>query len=559
MESATLGEVLLARACDSPDQVALTFLADGERDERTLTYAQLEARARDVAAALDSNGIRPGDRALLMYPPGLDYVVAFFGCMYASVIAVPAYPPQVGRMQRMLPRLNAIAGSAGPAAGLTTSALLPFTPDMTVQCGHLADVLWLATDTLPRATGQCRSPDMVEPSQPAFLQYTSGSTGTPRGAIVSHANILANLAAMALSMKPTPDSRAVVWLPPYHDLGLIGGILEPIYAGFPSVLMSPVSVLQRPVRWLQAISRFRATISGGPNSAYEMCVRAIPLEQRRELDLRSWSVACNGAEPIHSDTLDRFANAFSPYGFRREAFFPCYGLAEATLAVTCGVPGRVLNAQDRAGKAVVSCGRPFSPDIEVAVIDPERFVRCADGVTGEVWVAGPSVTRGYWGDASATAAIFGAHIEDEAGGPYLRTGDLGFLQDGELFITGRIKDLIITGGQNRYPHDIERTVSESHPALQPGACAAFGLEVRGREEVVVVQELRRTGRQAALDDVLLAARQALSEQHDLGSAELLFVLPGTVPKTTSGKVQRTVCREQYLAGTLAQRRWPSWQ
>ncbi len=491
----TLVEVLRRQAERLGEGRAYTFLLDGETAEAHLTYAELDRRARGLAATLAREGVGAGDRVLLLYPPGFDYVAAFFGCLYAGAVAVPAYPP---RSRRPSARLQSIQESAGAKAVLATAAVLS---GLDRQLPRRPGVLWQAAEgvEMERGAEEWRDPGTGGEAL-AFLQYTSGSTAAPKGVMLRHANLLANLEQIRRSFAQTPEERTVIWLPPYHDMGLIGGILTPLYAGNTAVLLSPVSFLQRPLRWLRAISRYRGTTSGGPNFAYDLCVERIGAEEREKLDLSSWTLAFNGAEPVRAATLERFAAAFAPCGFRKEAFLPCYGLAEGTLLAACGRRGdgaevaafasaelerhhavAVAPEEVAAGeaRALVGCG--VAPEgARLQVVDPERSVPCAAGEVGEIWIAGPAVAAGYWGLPEATAASFGARTAD-GGGPWLRTGDLGFLDGhGDLFVTGRIKDLIILRGRNHYPQDVELTVERAHPALRPGCGAAFAVEEERR-------------------------------------------------------------------------------
>jgi amino acid adenylation domain-containing protein len=545
----TLGGLLRARALERPHQVAFTFLADGEVEGERLTYAGLEARARAVAAALGES-VPPGERALLLFPPGLDFIAAFFGCLYAGVVAVPAYPPRPN--DRSQSRLRAMAGDAEPRAALTTLAILAGAEGsrgLLSLAPELAGLRWIPTDMLTDAgTGE----DLPEPDPEAiaFLQYTSGSTAAPKGVTVTHANLLHNERMIGAAFEQDEDSVVVSWLPLYHDMGLIGGVLQPLHAGARCVLMSPVAFLQKPLRWLAAISRYRGTTSGGPNFAYDLCARRIGPEEREGLDLSSWRVAFNGAEPVRAGTLERFAEAFAPCGFRREAFYPCYGLAEATLFVTGGVPGRRPRVEeDPAGRRLVSCGRPWMGQ-RVVIADPETGTEQPPGVEGEVWVCGPSVARGYWRRDEETARDFNAFLPGSGEGPFLRTGDLGFLHEGELFVTGRLKDLIILRGRNHYPQDVELTAERSHPDLRPGNGAAFSVETGGEERLVVVHEVERRRREG-LEEVAEAVRRAVAEEHEAQVHEVVLIRAGSLPKTSSGKVQRRLCRDLYLRGELA--------
>jgi len=561
---ATLVDLLLWRSAHQRDRMAYRFLLDGEEAEATLTYGELDARARAVGALLQQAGAA-GERALLIYPPGLDYIVAFLGCLYAGVTAVPAYPPNPARMNRTLPRLQAIARDARPAFALTHSFILGMLEGNLADAPELGTLRWLATDELaPELAAAWRAPE-IDGGTLAFLQYTSGSTSTPKGVELTHRNLLHNSALIHDCYEHTPDSHAVIWLPPYHDMGLIGGILQPLYGGFHGTLLSPLDFLQRPLRWLQAVSRYRGTTSGGPNFAFELCVRKTTPEQRAALDLSCWRVAFNGAEPIRAEVLERFTEAFAPSGFRHEAFYPCYGLAEGTLIASGGrvaeapivrhfdaealARSRAVPAREGgARRTLVGCGRTLG-DQRIVIADPATGRRCADGEVGEIWIAGGSVARGYWGQSEASERTFRAVLA-EGEGPFLRTGDLGLLEQGELFVCGRLKDLVIIRGRNHYPQDIELTVERSHPALRPGCGAAFSIEVDGEERLAVVQEVERQAQPADSDAAIRAIRQALAEEHELQVHTVALIAPGSIPKTSSGKIQRHACKQELLAGTL---------
>jgi amino acid adenylation domain-containing protein len=567
---ATLPEILRERALRAPDDRLFTFLADGEADAASLTTGELDRRARAIAATLEER-TRRGDRALLLFPPGLDFIAAFFGCLYAGVVAVPCSPP---RPRRGLDGLEALARDAGAVLALGTRDLYDRLAVASAEGPALRALAWLLTDELPADRAEAWSAWIPAPQDLAFLQYTSGSTSAPRGVLVSHANLLHNERQIRAAFGQSASSVVVGWLPLYHDMGLIGNVLQPLYCGGRCVLMSPSAFLQRPLRWLEAISRHRATTSGGPNFAYELCARRGAPESADGLDLSSWTLAFSGAEPVRADTLERFAAAFAPFGFRREAFYPCYGLAEATLFVSGGRRGepfraRAWSAADLAhdvarpaapgeeSRDLVSCGGPFGEQ-RVVIVDPATAVPCPPGRVGEIWVAGPSVAGGYWSgsNGAASAETFGARLAGSGEGPFLRTGDLGFLgflDDGELYITGRRKDLIIIRGRNCYPQDIELTAERSHPLLRPGCGAAFGIDDvdGGEERLVIVQEVDRRAAADDLDAALAAIRAAVAEEHELQAAAVVLIAPGTLPKTSSGKVQRGRCRALFLAGGLA--------
>ncbi|WP_437733786.1 amino acid adenylation domain-containing protein [Sorangium sp. So ce1335] len=562
----TLDDLLRWRATEQPDLLAYTFLLDGEAQEARLTYGQLDRRARAIGATLASRGAR-GARVLLLYAPGFEYAVAVLGCLYAGAVAVPAYPPDPARLSRTLPRLLALIADSKASFALTTSDILPMAGVLAEQSEEMKALVWLATDDVDDASaGAWRDPGATRDTL-AILQYTSGSTAAPRGVMLTHGNLLHNLAAIHRCFEHTSESRGVIWLPPYHDMGLIGGVLQPLFGGFPVVLMSPIDFLRRPFRWLQAISRYRATTSGGPNFAYDLCVRKITREEIATLDLSSWDLAFNGAEPVRAETLERFAATFEPCGFRRAAFYPCYGLAEATLIVSGASKERSPTVQafnrgqlqrSRAvaepadpqrgdGERLVGCGATI-PGHEVLVVDPGSMTAAPPGHVGEIWVSGASVARGYWNRPEETAETFGARLKDRDG-TFLRTGDLGFLQGGELFVTGRSKDLIILRGRNHYPQDIELTVERSHPAVRQGCSAAFSVEAAAEERLVVVAEINVSG---APDVAALvsAVRSAVAEQHELQVHAVVLLAPGGIPKTSSGKIQRRACRAGFLSGEL---------
>lgn len=562
----TLVDLLRQRAECQADDRAYTFLVDGESEEVHLTYSELDRQARAIGAWLESQNLK-GQRALLLYPPGLDFIAAFFGCQYADVVAVPAYPP---RMNRAPSRIQAIAADAGAMVALTTDAVLERIRPLIDQTSDLKGLRWLSTDRTAHGTDQGYERQWQRPQITgdtlAFLQYTSGSTGTPRGVMLSHSNLLHNSALIAYAFEHTRSASGVFWLPSYHDMGLVGGILQPLYVGRPNILMSPMAFLQKPFRWLQAISRYRGTTSGGPDFAFDLCVRKITPNQRATLDLSSWRVAFNGAEPVRAETLERFTETFAPCGFRPEVFYPCYGLAEATLLVSGGhktappivrwFDGKSLEA-DRAvpiaageggGRALVGCGQTM-PDQQIVIADPNRLTRMPAGQVGEVWVSGPSVAQGYWQRTDETEQTFRAYLQDTGEGPFLRTGDLGFTHDGELFVTGRLKDLVIVRGCNHYPQDIEATVAKSHPGVRAGWGAAFTVEEGPEQKLVIILELERRQRAEAAP-VIEAIRRDVAREHELVVDSIVLVRAGSIPKTSSGKIQRHVCRDAFLDRSL---------
>jgi len=565
-----LVEMLRHRVRYQGEDTAFVYLLDGEDERVEMSYQELDRQARAIGAWLESHGLA-GERALLLYPAGLDFVAAFFGCLYAGVVAVPVYPP---RRNRSLDRIQAIAADAEAKVALTTDVVLQRVEPLIEETPVLKQLAWLATcHVQPGVEEQWEMPD-VHGDTTAFLQFTSGSTGTPKGVVLDHANLMHNSALIAWAFELSRSTMGVFWLPSYHDMGLIGGILLPLYVGRPNILMSPMAFLQKPFRWLSAISRFGGTISGGPNFAYDLCVRRITPEQRKTLDLSSWQVAFNGAEPVREETLNRFAETFAPCGFRREAFFPCYGMAEATLLVSGGYASnppvirtfetsaleedQVADGEpgDEGVRGLVGCGSTI-PDQKIVIADPKNMKRCDDEQVGEIWVRGPSVAQGYWRQPELTDEVFHARLQDTGEGPFLRTGDLGFIRDGELFVTGRLKDLIIIHGRNYYPQDVELTVEQAHRRLRSGGCAAFSVETDDREQLVVVQEVERR-KKGGMESVYEAIRRDVAAEHDLVVNAIVLVKAGSIPKTSSGKIQRHACHKAYVDGTLAIiARWPA--
>ncbi|MCC6498806.1 MAG: amino acid adenylation domain-containing protein [Anaerolineales bacterium] len=559
----TLLGLLRMRAESQPDRLAYRYLQDDGVEGETLTYAELDRRARAIGAWLETHNAR-GERVLLLYPAGLDYIASFFGCLYAGAAAVPAYPP---RLNRPVPRIQAIVGDSQAKFALATSAILHNIEQRFEQSPDLHALSWLNTEQVPPSLeAEWRDPN-INADTLAFLQYTSGSTSQPKGVMLTHGNLLHNLKAIRRGFQIDSTDSGCFWLPSYHDMGLIGGILEPLYIACPSTLMSPVSFLQKPFRWLDAISKYKVTTSGAPNFAYDLCVDKITQEQLETLDLSAWKLAFCGAEPIRPETLDRFARTFGLVGFRKSSFYPCFGMAESTLIVSGGdgpAEPRTLTVDRKAlerdqvaiaspddanALTMVNCGKSIV-DQRIIIVNPSTLNQCAENEVGEIWVTGPSVAKGYWGLEDETRYTFGAHTADTHDGPFMRTGDLGFLQNGELFITGRLKDLIIIHGSNHYPQDIELTVEASHPALQSSAGAAFSVTENGKEQLVIVQEVTRQGRSADVNEVASAIRQAVAEKHDLQVFAIALVKPMSIPKTSSGKIQRRATKADFLNGEL---------
>jgi amino acid adenylation domain-containing protein len=563
-EPLTLMDILRRRALAQPYRIGYTYLLDGEGDEANWTYEQLDEKARAIAALIQQSGACD-QRVLLMYPSGLEFIAAFLGCLYAGAIAVPAYPPDQARLNRSLPRFQAIVKDAKPVLTLTNNALLPLFQQMMEHDPELRLIEWVSTDELQAGLANRWQQPHINSDSAAFLQYTSGSTATPKGVIVSHANLIHNQRMIQQACNHTDESTFVGWLPLYHDMGLIGNLLQPLYIGSRCVLMSPQAFLQKPLRWLQAITRYRAATSGGPDFAYGLCVRKIVEYQKAGLDLSCWTTAFNGSEPVRYATLEAFAAAFESCGFRREAFFPCYGLAEATLIVTgrsrwrLPVTATVASSDlernriaasfvdGEASRTLVGCGGAIL-DEKIIIVNTDSLTECLPDEVGEIWISSPSVAQGYWNREQESEQTFRAYLADTGQGPFLRTGDLGFIKDDELFITGRLKDLIIIRGRNHYPHDIELTAESAHPMLRPGCGASFSVDVSGEEQLVIVCEVDSSCSDpgAVIDSV----RQSVSQSHDLQPYAIALIKAGRVPKTSSGKIQRHACRRAYLEHDL---------
>ncbi|MCI0389698.1 MAG: AMP-binding protein [Acidobacteria bacterium] len=528
-----------------------------------LTFAQLQRRALAIAAYLQEMKAE-NERVLLLYPAGLDYVVSLFACFYGKVVAVPAYPPSRNQNLR---RLLAIINDSYPMVALTTSAIFSRLHGGALEVPQFRSIRWVITDDFTPELAECWKENGTNENDIAFLQYTSGSTSAPKGVLVSHDNLLHNQAMMRESLKHDDDTVIVSWLPIYHDMGLTGNVLAGMFNGAPCYLMAHTDFLQKPVCWLEAISKYKATFSGGPNFAYDLCARKARQEQREGLDLSCWKTAFNGSEPVRAETLRRFAEAFSPCGFRPEAFYPCYGLAEATLFVSGGAVSKapVVTTFDKTalkehravasdhiqdGVTLVSSGRPCFGE-RIITVDPQTLVRCDEGRTGEIWVSSAAVAQGYWGRPDLTDETFRARLSDANEGPYLRTGDLGVIFQGDLYVTGRIKDLIIIRGRNHYPQDIELTAETSHPALRPGCSAAFAVTGGETERLVIVAELNREGRNRVdVNEVVESIRQAILGEHEIDISDIVLIRPGSLPKTSSGKVQRGAIRSAFLGESL---------
>ncbi|MCB0416543.1 MAG: fatty acyl-AMP ligase [Bdellovibrionales bacterium] len=564
IDCSTLVDLVLSRSESRPGQNSHIFLRDGQSDEQIITYADLDQKARALAVTL-SQFASPGDSVLINHNPGLEYVCSFFGCLYAGVVAIPVYPP---RFNQKLERLDSIVREALPKVALTSGGILDNLSPHFEAHPLLRDLTWVDTEKVNADWRGWKRPDIGADSL-AFLQYTSGSTSQPKGVMLSHGNLLSNLECISEAFEVHDGSSSFSWLPPYHDMGLIGGILEPIYAGIPVTMMSPYTFLMRPFRWLQALTKYKTTFSGAPNFAYELCTHRVTEKQMSELDLSHWELAYCGAEPIRADVLERFSQKFAAVGFKSEAFYPCYGLAESTLMVTGAhrrkapvigyfdrnqleTEGKGVHTEPGLGaNALVSCGKTVL-DHDVVIVNPRTFEACSEGTVGEIWVSGPSVALGYWKQPESTSRTFGVRLEG-SDRRFLRTGDLGFLFDDELFVTGRIKDMVIIRGRNIFPQDVERAVELSHPSLKVGSGAVVSVEQGGEERLVVIQEVSRQAlRDVDLDEVVESIKSRVVEEFGITPYAISLIKSNSIPLTSSGKVKRQASKLQFLQGELSE-------
>lgn len=570
--SASLVAVVSAHAEQQPERVVCTFVGEDLAPRAHLTYADIDRRARALAVRLAGDR---GERAILLYPPGPDFVAAVIGCFYAGVVAVPVDVPRPGRESL---RLDSVADGARPALVLTTSTIANPSGRVAVFHGLRVTSRWIATDEVDASEADAWKDSGVAQEDVALLQFTSGSTSAPKGAVITHGNLLANSIRVARQFGHTAATRLATWLPHFHDMGLIGTILHPILLGFPTTILSPLAFVQQPVRWLRLISNIRATTSGAPNFAYDLCALRVNADAKQELDLSSWEVAFNGAEPIRVATIERFSATFAECGFRKEAFFPCYGMAEATLFVSGG-PKDVAPRYRRAptskdsqsgetyGRPLVSCG-PCADPSDLRIVDPETLAVQPPATVGEIWLRGPCVARGYWQAEAIETAAFEARLPGDNGGPFFRTGDLGFLAEGELYLAGRLSDIVIIAGVNHHPDDIERTIDACHPWVTTGRSLAFGVDADGEERLVVALELnrhewaavaaqerarpgasRRSPRSSFDPQRLIGdVRAAVLRDHGVRVHDLILLPPGGLPRTTSGKLRRQAFSAAYRAG-----------
>ncbi len=563
--SKTYIEIIRKRADLEPEKVVYRFLEDGLTESETFTFGMLDRRSKALGAALQQHAAK-GDRVLLLFPAGLKYVAAIFSCFYSGMIAVPAYPP---RRNRNLGRVLSIVEDAGAKTALVTRQVYDDISRNFNDHSILNNMNWVIYEDVDDEQASAWKETEVLPGDVALLQYTSGSTGNPKGVMLTQLNLLYNSEYIRLTFEFTKETTiGMNWLPIFHDMGLIGGILQAGFLGAENIGMPPVQFIKTPGRWLQCITRYKATVGGGPNFGYDYCVEKVSEEEKKSLDLSSMKTFYCGAEPVRKKTMDSFVEYFSECGVKATQMYPVYGLAEATLIVTGGYQNQPpvylhVNKQKLAKNEVepvqhgeknavllTGVGKTWL-ETEVVIVNPETFERAGNNEVGEIWVSGPTVAKGYWNKPEETERTFGAYIKSSGEGPFLRTGDLGFFHDNELYIAGRLKDLIIIRGVNHYPSDIEFTVSNSHQDLRKNACAAFSVQKQGEEKLIIVQELERNAlRKESYEDVFDSVRKTLSEEHELEAEEIVLIRTGTIPLTSSGKIQRRQTRYDYLSDNL---------
>jgi acyl-CoA synthetase (AMP-forming)/AMP-acid ligase II len=564
----TLVDVIEYNAAYDPNSVkynSITFVDGDEPREAKITNQALDRQIKNVAAALQQYDFE-GERALLVYPPGLSYITAFWACLFSGVIAVPAYPPF---NKKLTDRLSSIAKDSGAKLVLTSQEIQAFIMPAMKDYKDLSSLKWICTDMFETNQFSAYSQPEIKGDTIAFLQYTSGSTSLPKGVKLSHRNILHNLEAIRSICGYNAQDRAFMWLPQFHDMGLVGGVMQSVYSNFYLSFMSPLDFLQRPYRWLRVMSDYKATISGGPNFAYDYCVKRISDQEKAGLDLSCWKLAGSGGEPVRADTLKRFTEAFACCGFRPEAYYPGYGLAESTFFICCVPPEEIprvihldahaleQNQVKKVSPDTTNC-RPvvsngvFVSGCRIVIVDPETLCLCSENEIGEIWTSSDSVGSGYWNRFEESEAVFKAYTKDTHDGPFLRTGDLGFVDKNEIFVTGRIKDLIIVRGANHYPQDIEKSVEESHSALRKGCGAAFSVEVDDDEQLVVVQEMKKQfiHAQTDMNEIISDIRRAILKNHEISPYDIVLIESDTIGKTSSGKIQRQRTKYQYIENSL---------
>jgi acyl-CoA synthetase (AMP-forming)/AMP-acid ligase II len=556
-DALSLPEKIQRWADAQPHALAFRHLANGEQQTSSLTYQQLYASAQRIAGAMIRRGVQRNDRVLLLLPQDLRFVIAVIGCFFSRVAAVPIKLPSPGRPPA---QLRSILKSAAPRIILTTREV--FERLQAHVTGEIQDLVWEMYETLEPEEAARRLPP-VEREDLALVQYSSGSTGEPKGVAITHYNLIHNQECIRQAFGHSSDMVIGGWLPLHHDMGLIGLVLQPLYCGGRAVLMSPLAFLQKPLRWLRMISRYGVTTSGGPNFAFDSCVQHARARDLVGVDLSRWHIAFNGAEPIRSDTINRFCETFSAQGFQRRSMYPCYGLAESTLFVSGGSPGAGpitvkphkearQSGTDAVNNSAVSCGRGWNGTI-IRIVDSETRQICPPGAVGEIWVSSPSVGAGYFRDPARTAEIFEAHIEGAPDTPYLRTGDLGFVLDGELIVAGRMKDVMIIRGRNHYPQDLERTMSDTAPIFHKHGGVAFSIDHNGEEDLILIQELVRGTYATNAAELIGLIRQNVIVEHGVRAKTVMLVRAWALPRTSSGKLRRSTCRELFLARHFEER------
>ena len=584
-KSPTFIDILQKRVELSGNQKAFTFLSGSGED--VFTYDNLSKRIRRLAAFLQKNNLS-GERALLLYPPGLEYLIGYFACLYAGVIAVPVYPPDPSRLNRTLPRIQVIAKDAEAKIALSTQSIVNDveewkkilkndSSDLTranqqiknhsSQFDDLFNLKWIATDTFSEVIEDDWIYPDITPDSIAYLQYTSGSTGSPKGVMITHNNLLQNSAMIKSAYRLSGEFEGVSWLPIYHDMGLIGGVFTPLYIGSHCTLMSPEYFLKRPLRWLKIISDIKdaPVASGGPNFAFDLLLKSATLQKIKDFDLSNWQLAFSGAEPVRANTLMEFIKVFEPVGFRKEVFAPSYGMAETTLIVSSGNPTKLHTVisvdKQKLAKNIIQTVNKSKNSFEfvghgheileekIAIVDPVNKKTLPEGRIGEIWVKSKSNAKGYWEKPEISEETFNAFTSDNKEGPFLRTGDLGFMKNKELFVTGRLKDLIIIRGSNHYPQDIEFTVENSNKLLRPGSVAAFSVDIDGEEQLIIVQEARAK-KNVNWDEVINDIKNAVFDVHNIVPYEIVLIKPKTIFKTSSGKIRRNDTKKAYLNNEL---------
>ncbi len=556
-----LVQKMVRRAHDFPERRAVVFLDDNGNEVQAVTYGGLDQRARALASVLQRHGLR-GRRAILLYAHDLDFITAFVACLYVGVIAVPVPPPDPNRLDRSLPRMTGIVLNASASAVLTAEAMLGAVRPYVSRIPDLTNLVWIPTDAADAVGDEIATPFEAAGDSPAFLQYTAGSTGEPKGIVVTRRNLHSNLDLIRRKYRLNNHGTMSSWLPFFHDMGLVGAVLANLYTGYTGYFMSPLTFLRNPMVWLETMSRYKCSVGVAPNFGYDLCVKRINEADRLKLDLSHWTTAISGAEPVRWATLENFAKAFAPAGFDKSAFAPSYGMAEATLLATVDTgqdrpfaisvdkhelsTGRVQITGDGAdtGQILVRCGAADDID-SIVIVDPSTGLPREPGCVGEIWVCGDSVAEGYWRGAESTAKTFGHTLAQHPGVTYLRTGDLGVIVDRGLYVTGRINDLIVVDGRNHYPQDIERTAEDAHSAVRRGCAAAFSVDGGDSERLVVVAELDPKAT-VEVSQVAASIKSEVSRSYGIRVHDVLVVKRGALHKTSSGKIQRSACRRSYL-------------